>query len=183
MNKIITILCLCFFFSCKSKIPDSKKESENSIENEEEYVDIIGLFNRKDLNYEPHSQWFKENYKNYDLDNKIAKKIKPLIKDIEITVFMGTWCSDSRRDTPAFFKLMDFLKINDKRLELIAMTLEKTTPNSLEKGLEIYNIPTFIFKKDGIEINRIVEFPIESIEKDIFKILNSEDYKHAYADF
>ena len=30
---------------------------------------------------------------------------------------------------------------------------------------------------------RIVEFPIESIEKDIFKILNSEDYKHAYADF
>ena len=96
---------------------------------------------------------------------------------------MGTWWSDSRRDTPAFFKLMDFLKINDKRLELIAMTLEKTTPNSLEKGLEIYNIPTFIFKKDGIEINRIVEFPIESIEKDIFKILNSEDYKHAYADF
>jgi len=74
MNKIITILCLCFFFSCKSKIPDSKKESENSIENEEEYVDIIGLFNRKDLNYEPHYQWFNENYKNYDLDNKIAKK-------------------------------------------------------------------------------------------------------------
>ena len=77
MNKIITILCLSFFFSCKSKIPDSKKESENSIENEEEYVDIIGLFNRKYLNYEPNSQWFKENYKNYDLDNKIAKKIKP----------------------------------------------------------------------------------------------------------
>ena len=111
MNKIITILCICLFFSCKSKIPDSKKESENSIENEEVYVDIIGPFSQKDLNYKPHSQWFKENYKNYDLDNKIAKKIKPLMKDIEITVFMGTWCSDSRRDSPAFFKLMDFLKI------------------------------------------------------------------------
>ena len=96
---------------------------------------------------------------------------------------MGTWCSDSRRDSPAFFKLMDFLKIKDQKLELIAMTLEKNTPDSLEKGLEIYNIPTFIFKKDGKEINRIVEFPIETIEKDILNILSGKDYKNAYADF
>jgi len=53
----------------------------------------------------------------------------------------------------------------------------------LEKNQDIINIPTFIFKKDGKEINRIVEFPIESIEKDIFKILSSSDYKNAYADF
>ena len=96
---------------------------------------------------------------------------------------MGTWCSDSRRDSPAFFKLMDFLKIKENKLELIAMTLEKTTPNNLEKGLEIYNIPTFIFKKNGKEINRIVEFPIETIEKDIYNILSGKEYKNAYADF
>jgi thiol-disulfide isomerase/thioredoxin len=96
---------------------------------------------------------------------------------------MGTWCSDSRRDSPAFFKLIDFLDIRNQKLELIAMSLEKNTPDSLEKGLEIYNIPTFIFKKDGEEINRIVEFPIETIEKDIFNILSGEDYKNAYADF
>jgi thiol-disulfide isomerase/thioredoxin len=96
---------------------------------------------------------------------------------------MGTWCSDSRRDSPAFFKLMDFLNVKNKKLKLIAMSLEKNTPDSLEKGLEIYNIPTFIFKKDGKEINRIVEFPIETLEKDIFNILSGEDYKNAYADF
>ena len=96
---------------------------------------------------------------------------------------MGTWCSDSRRDFPAFFKLIDFLDIRNQKLELIAMSLEKNTPDSLEKGLEIYNIPTFIFKKDGEEINRIVEFSIETIEKDIFNILSGEDYKNAYADF
>jgi thiol-disulfide isomerase/thioredoxin len=93
---------------------------------------------------------------------------------------MGTWCSDSRRDSPAFFKLMDFLKIKDQKLELIAMTLEKNTPDSLEKGLEIYNIPTFIFKKDGKEINRIVEFPIETIEKDILEILTTNNYQNPY---
>jgi hypothetical protein len=78
---------------------------------------------------------------------------------------------------------MDFLDVKNQKLELIAMSLEKNTPDSLEKGLEIYNIPTFIFKKDGKEINRIVEFPIETLEKDIFNILSGEDYKNAYADF
>ena len=37
--------------------------------------------------------------------------------------------------------------------------------------------------KNGKEINRIVEFPIETIEKDIYKILSGNEYKNAYADF
>ena len=183
MKNIIIVLCAFLLFSCKTKPSDSKKEVEISIENKEDYIDIIGVFERKELNNEPHLSWFQENYNDYSLDESTAEKIKPLIKDIDITVFMGTWCSDSRRDSPAFFKLMDFLKIKDQKLELIAMTLEKNTPDSLEKGLEIYNIPTFIFKKDGKEINRIVEFPIETIEKDILNILSGKDYKNAYADF
>ena len=183
MKKIIFLLCICFFYNCKLNTTESKKESVITIENDEEYVDIIGLFDRKELNHDPHAKWFKENYDNYSLDELTAEKIRPLINDIEITVFMGTWCSDSRRDSPAFFKLIDFLDIKKQKLELIAMSLEKKTPDSLEKGLEIYNIPTFIFKKDGEEINRIVEFPIETIEKDIFNILSGEDYKNAYADF
>ena len=96
---------------------------------------------------------------------------------------MGTWCSDSRMHSPAFFKLTDYLKIKDKNMNLIAMTLDKTTPDSLEKNQDIINIPTIIFKKNGKEINRIVEFPIETIEKDIYNILSGKDYKNAYADF
>ena len=96
---------------------------------------------------------------------------------------MGTWCSDSRMHSSAFFKLTDYLKIKDKNMNLIAMTLDKTTPDSLEKNQDIINIPTIIFKKNGKEINRIVEFPIETIEKDIYNILSGKDYKNAYADF
>ena len=183
MKKIMTLIFICLLFSCKTKNPESKKDSKITIENEEDYIDILGVFERNELKTYPHSEWFEENYDNYLLDEETAKKIKPLIDDVEITAFMGTWCTDSRRDSPAFFKLMDFLDFKDHKLKLIAMSLEKTTPDSLEKGLEIYNIPTFIFKKDGKEINRIVEFPIETIEKDIFKILNGEGYKNAYADF
>ena len=58
------------------------------------------LFNKNELKNEPHLIWFQENYNDYSLDESTAEKIKPLIKDIDITVFMGTWCSDSQREVP-----------------------------------------------------------------------------------
>jgi hypothetical protein len=75
---------------------------------------------------------------------------------------------------------MDKLQLDNKKIELIGMTLEKTTPDSLELNQNIINVPTFIFKKNGNEINRIVEFPIETIEKDILEILTTNDYQNPY---
>ena len=109
-----------------------------------------------------------------------VEKLKPLFKDIDIKIFMGTWCTDSRKEIPVFYKLMDKLQLDNKKIELIGMTLEKTTPDSLELNQNIINVPTFIFKKNGKEINRIVEFPIETIEKDILEILTTNDYQNPY---
>lgn len=160
-------------FSCNNSI--NKKNSEP-----EEYTDIIGIFERKELSNNPHAEWFNQNYSDYNLDNKTLDKLKPLFEDIEITVFMGTWCSDSRKEIPVFFKLIDKLRINENSIELIGMTLEKTTPDSLELNQNLINVPTFIFKKDGKEINRIVEFPLETIEKDILEILTTNNYQNPY---
>ena len=160
-------------FSCNSSI--NKKKS-----GPEEYTDIIGVFERKELSNNPHAEWFNQNYSDYNLDKETLDKLKPLFEDIEITVFMGTWCSDSRKEIPVFFKLIDKLRINENSIELIGMTLEKTTPDSLELGQNLINVPTFIFKKDGKEINRIVEFPLETIEKDILEILTTNNYQNPY---
>lgn len=146
----------------------------------EEYTDIIGLFDRKELLNNPHAEWFDQNYSDYNLDQKTLDKLKPLFKDLEITVFMGTWCSDSRKEIPVFYKLIDKLNFDEKSIELIGMTLEKTTPDSLELNQNLINVPTFIFKKDGKEINRIVEFPLETIEKDILEILTTNNYQNPY---
>ena len=152
---------------------NDSKIIENS--ESEEYTDIIGLFDRKELSNNPHSEWFNQNYSDYNLDQETLNKLKPLFKDIEITVFMGTWCSDSRKEIPVFYKLIDKLNFSEESIELIGMTLEKTTPDSLEFNQNLINVPTFIFKKDGKEINRIVEFPLETIEKDILEILTTKN--------
>ncbi|MEJ6765272.1 MAG: thioredoxin family protein [Flavobacteriaceae bacterium] len=94
-------------FSCNNSI--NKKNSES-----EEYTDIIGVFERKELSNNPHAEWFNQNYSDYNLDKETLDKLKPLFEDIEITVFMGTWCSDSRKEIPVFFKLIDKLRINEK---------------------------------------------------------------------
>ena len=174
---IIIVSPIFWIFQDVITLNDSKiiKNSES-----EEYTDIIGLFDRKELSNNPHSEWFNQNYSDYNLDKETLNKLKPLFKDIEITVFMGTWCSDSRKEIPVFYKLIDKLNFSEESIELIGMTLEKTTPDSIEFNQNLINVPTFIFKKDGKEINRIVEFPLETIEKDILEILTTNNYQNPY---
>jgi hypothetical protein len=77
---------------------------------------------------------------------------------------------------------MDALEFPVKNIDLVAMDRGKTTPDHLEQGLDIIRVPTFIFYKDGEELGRIVEYPIESLKADMERILSDEAYQHAYAD-
>jgi hypothetical protein len=63
---------------------------------------------------------------------------------------------------------------------MYAMTAEKTTPSNFEKGLNITNVPTFIFYKNGNEMNRFVELPVENLAQDLAKIIKGETYHHSY---
>ena len=181
MKKIILII-LIIFTSCKNSSTKNKDHLESN--KDIEYVDLIGNFKLKDLKKSPYDSWYFENYDNYELDVETAKKINKLLsRKISIKVIMGTWCSDSRDNVPGFFKLMDYLKFNERRIELIGLDTDKKNPNEDELKYDIINVPTFIFYKNGEEINRIVELTIESIEKDILKILDGSGYENAYYGF
>ena len=180
MKKFI-ILFTIILFSCDSM----KKNKQTDIDpNELEYVDLIGEFSRQDLSNILYSSWFDKNYESYIVDEESADKIKEYItRDLKIKVIMGTWCSDSRENVPSFFKLMDYLNIKKRNIDLIGLDLNKENPNGDEKTYEIINVPTFIFYKENIEINRIVEITLESFEKDILKILDGSGYENAYYGF
>jgi len=63
---------------------------------------------------------------------------------------------------------------------MIAVSEEKDTPEKIEEKFKVTNVPSIILSKDGKEVGRIVEYPLESLEKDMAKILSDEEYKHAY---
>jgi thiol-disulfide isomerase/thioredoxin len=99
-------------------------------------------------------------------------------------VFFGSWCGDSKREVPRFLKLLDLLGVQGESRELIGVgnkdTVYKRSPAGEEEGLGIFRVPTFIILKNGKEINRITEFPVRSLERDLFSIVNEEGYSPNY---
>jgi len=143
-------------------------------------VDLVGVKVKSDLQQAPYSLWFNRNYNQYKLDEATITEIKKHLKGVTVKGFMGTWCGDSKRETPHFYKIMEAAGFDDKNLELITVNRSKKTPDNLQEGLNIMKVPTFIFYKNGKEIGRFVEYPRETLEKDILKIVSGQNYKHSY---
>lgn len=143
-------------------------------------VILVGTASLDSLLTQPFDSWFEANYRAASPDPATVQAIAPLLKDVEIHAFIGTWCEDSQREVPKFVKILEGAGYPIEEVRLITMTREKSTPQNYEAGLHVTNVPTFIFYKNGKEMNRIVEFPIETLEGDMLTILKGEPYKHAY---
>ncbi|MCH9659411.1 MAG: thioredoxin family protein [Bacteroidetes bacterium] len=142
----------------------------------------LGAINYIGLKRDFGSAWFTENYNAHLLDSTSLPELKTLLPEASIKIFMGTWCEDSQREVPALLKILEATNIDSDDVTLIAMTHDKDTPQGFEKDLNIEYVPTILFYKDGKEINRIVEYAQENLEKDMVTILKGEAYKHAYQD-
>ncbi len=191
MKKIIIIGLCAFSVSCAStsvtktdtaKTTNPQSQTSGTVSQKPNPEILVGKQDRKALQQEPFGTWFTKNYKEYTIDETIVKELAPYVKDISIKAFMGTWCSDSKRETPAFYKILDTTGFNYNNLELITVTREKDTPEGFEKDLDIDRVPTFIFYKNGKELGRYVEFARETLEKDILAIVSGAPYKHSYED-
>ncbi|MDP2686663.1 MAG: thioredoxin family protein [Aequorivita sp.] len=166
----------------KEMISENSKEKINDTVPYEESVMLLGKANREGLQMEAFKNWFNPGYTDYKVDSETLEQLKPLLKDVTVTIFMGTWCEDSQRETPHFYKILDEVGFDESKLTMITVSEEKTTPEGFENGKNITNVPTIIFYKNEKELGRIVEYPIESLEKDMLAILSGKEYKHAYAE-
>ena len=140
----------------------------------------FGEFSRDQLENSTHNNWFLENYNAHSLNKALVSQIHSLFDDIEVTIYMGTWCEDSQREVPGFFKIIDALEANDQVQPIVGLNEDKVSHDGSAEQAGVTNVPTFVISKDGQEINRIVEFPIISLEQDILDILQDKGYKHAY---
>ena len=136
---------------------------------------LIGECNREAFKDTSFNWWWKSEYNFYDIDSASLKEIKKDLKDVNIKIVMGTWCSDSRREVPRFFKILDAVNYPSEKVKIICVDEDKKTSGSELKGLKIELVPTFIFYKDGNELGRIVESPSDTLEKDIIKILTAHN--------
>jgi len=164
MKKIIYLLTLSII-ACTT--------NEKYVMNEGE-VDVDYLFNS------PNTSWFQKNYELYIVDEVIQNEDFSKLNEYNIEIFMNTKCHDSEREVPRFLKILNTLNFSNENLRIVLLNSEKKTIDGLEIGKDITNTPTIIFLKNSNEENRIVEFPFENLENDIFKIINDMGYKNVY---
>jgi len=143
--------------------------------------DLLGPITLDELKNKPYDEWFTTEHDNYNPFIKTTNKLKPLLENIELKIFMGTWCSDSQMQVPAFFRILDVVDFKGK-VSIIAVNEDKKTPSGSATQNGITHVPTFIFYNNGKEMNRIVESPVDFLEDDILAILSGTAYKHTYQD-
>jgi thiol-disulfide isomerase/thioredoxin len=166
--KIITLLMLSvlLLFSCNepvNKVIVDEKTGRSM---------LVGVTDRNAFELPDFSEWYNNEYSGYEPDEFILELINNLSDGADIQIFMGTWCSDSRREVPRFLKILDLVEFDQHKLQIINVDREKKSPTHEEKNKSIEFVPTFIINNNGIEVGRIVEFPIITLESDLLDILS-----------
>jgi thiol-disulfide isomerase/thioredoxin len=176
---MISAVCTFIFMSTQAQFTINqvtKDKNGNDI--------LIGCCTREALSREPFAAWFNNNYFNYAVDTSLITSIKEQMNRKQFLLFMGTWCGDSKREVPRMLKILDYCSVKPEQVKIImvsnADTLYKQSPNHEELGLNILRVPTLIVYENATEINRLVEYPVESLEKDLLKILSRQIYKPNY---
>ncbi len=165
--RIIGLSLLALFIGCTSTI-SSMKETHNGIEM------LYGKTSPQQL-YFDYPQW-KDNEVNYQPDKQIIENFKAVKGKYKVVIFFGTWCGDSKREVPHFYKIMKEAVLSDKlNVDLWAVDRKKQLQNNLPQSNNIEYVPTFIFYKNGKEIGRIIESPKSTLEQDMLQILKGAD--------
>lgn len=145
---------------------------------------LIGACARNAFSREPYRQWFEATYQSFQPDTSVLRPVGGLDPSVRLTLFLGTWCGDSRREVPRLLKILDYLKAKPDQVQLILLDNRtgryKQSPTHEQRGLGIFRQPTFVVRRNGQEVGRIIQNPVESLEKDLVRILTGKPYIPAF---
>ncbi|RDY59243.1 thioredoxin family protein [Flagellimonas nanhaiensis] len=175
-------ILITFIFLLVSICHGQNFNQEIQLENGKQF--LLGKINLEGLQSDPYNAWFQSGFESYVVDKGMVSLFEKPLKDHYIKLFLGTWCGDSKREVPRFLKILEAAGFPSENIEIVALDRRegkvKTSPTFEEKGLNILRVPTMLFYKNGKEVNRIVESPIESLEEDILQIVHNRPYTPNY---
>jgi len=136
---------------------------------------LLGDINPGMFLNQPHSEWYLAGYSDYQPDMSfMADLVLQETDDLSITIVLGTWCPDSRREVPRFMKIIDLWGFPMEKIKFIGVDINKVAPLADYPQLAIERVPTFIFYENNIEKGRIIEVPVTSLEQDTRNILTEK---------
>ncbi len=151
MQKISALLILSLLFGCKTL--SGPKE-------------VLGQVELSDLAKDSSCGWLPVQIGHYKADPSVLNQMSRLdYTGYSWRVYLGCWCSDSKKLVPPFLDIMQAINFPKERIQFYALDLNKQAPGNAEEQDSIRYVPTFILYKDHVEQGRIVEsvdVPLES---------------------
>ena len=110
-------------------------------------------------------------------DAAAAQALAAVPPGAAVTVYFGTWCSDSRRELSRFWRAVDEAGGEVPfTVEYVAVDHAEKRPPELERDFGLRFVPTFIVRRGGAEVGRIVESSPHGIERDLAALLAGESH-------
>ena len=105
MKKVFLISLIVLLVSCDTQrqTPLSTQPTEASSGE----IILLGKSNKANLQTSDITSWVEEQSHKLSADPQWGNDVQPHLKGLKIKVFMGTWCEDSQREIPHFFKLLE----------------------------------------------------------------------------
>lgn len=114
-----------------------------------------------------YAAWFDTGYAHYKAQEDYLTRLRKMSDSVEIIVVYGTWCSDSRRELPHFWKIVDSSHYPSDHISMIAVDRTMQLPAGIQEEYGITSVPTFIIHYRRLEIGRITESAKTSLEQDL----------------
>ena len=101
----------------------------------------------------------------------------------EVTVLLGTWCGDSRREVSRLWRALDEIGATAEggaggglpfSLAYIGIDEAKRQPAATVAATGLQFVPTLIVRRNGREVGRIVETSPHGVEVDLLALLNGK---------
>ena len=141
---------------------------------------LIGSLSR--AQWEAFDETLRRETTAYEPNPDLAAALAGYGGEARVLCVLGTWCSDSRREVPRFWKVLEAAGLYDLPVELIAVGPASDPAASaweaahgvgvgVRERYGVQLVPTFIVYEGDAELGRIVETPEISIEADLAGIL------------
>lgn len=177
MKKNINILTACALLGLMLSCEPNKVIVNRQVESKTDGRMLLGTQTKDQFQKEPFSQWYNKEYDEYTLDQASIEQLKKgKLNAFQILAFVGTWCEDSHREFPRLMKVLEAADYPQDKLTIVAVNRKKESPSGEDGPYNIHKVPTFVVKKYGKELGRIVEFPKSGfLEKDLLEIIRRDN--------
>lgn len=158
-------LALCFLLGCGGAVAQTPQHGKEQHVTAEPLVGSVTRAQIMEL-----ATW-RHAFEHAQPDLEAARALRDVPAGAEVTVYLGTWCGDSKREVTRLWKALDTLGAAPPfTVRYVGVDRQKHAPE-VDVALELKRVPTFVVSRQRHEVGRVIEHAPRGIETELAELL------------